>query len=496
MTSFSPVFAVAVAAAADAFEDLSRVPRERRARLLESLAAALESDREALADVADAETSLGVPRLLGEIARTAFQLRAFADVARRGDWLDATIDTAIDAPPPRGRPGLRAMRVPIGPVAVYAASNFPFAFSTLGGDVASALAAGCPVVVKSHPGHPETSRRVAGIAARCVAAAGFPPGTFAALDGLDTEASAALVRASGIRAVGFTGSTGVGRRLLDAIGERPDPIPFFGELGSVNPVVLTAGAVAERGPALGAELAAGAALGMGQFCTQPGVILVPDGAHGDAFVEALAAGLGEAPVHPLLGPSIAEGFSRAVAEAARHRAVRTLLGDGTGRDPGHTLLATTATDAITSPALLEERFGPATLVVRFATEKEACDVLSAIGGSLTGSLHATPEELADSDGPAARVATALGRIAGRVLFAGVPPGVAVTEAMHHGGPWPASSRPDTTSVGARAIERWTRRVTWQSAPEAVLPVALRDANPEGIARTVNGERTREPVRAR
>ena len=478
----------AVAAAADAFEAFSRTSRETRAALLDALADALEAERAALVAAADAETSLGTARLDGEVSRTAFQLRRFAGVARRGDHLDATIDTAVDAPPPAGRPDLRAMRVPLGPVAVYAASNFPFAFSTLGGDTASALAAGCTVVMKPHPGHPETSRLVAGMASRTIADAGLPAGTFVPLSDLDVAASAALVRMPNIRAVGFTGSTGAGRALLDAIGRRPDPIPFFGELGAVNPVVLTGGALGARGDALASAFAGAATLGMGQFCTKPGVLLVPEGEAGDGFVEAFAARVGEAATHPLLNDRIAAGFEAAVGAAADHAAVRVVVGDATAGT--HTVLETGAADALADPALLDEMFGPAALIVRYAGADEAARVLLSIEGSLTASLHAEDDEL---DALAGSLLPALQRVSGRLLFEGVPPGVAVTGAMQHGGPWPSSSRSDATSVGDRAIERWLRRVAWQSAPAAVLPAELRDVGPEGLARTVDGVRTAAAV---
>ena len=357
-----PVPTEAVAAAADAFETFSRTSRETRAMLLDALADVLEVERATLVAAADAETFLGAARLDGEVSRTAFQLRRFGSVARRGDYLDATIDTALDAPPPAGRPDLRAMRVPLGPVAVYAASNFPFAFSTLGGDTASALAAGCTVVVKPHPGHLETSRQVA------------------------------------------------------------------------------------------------------------------------------EARVGEAATHPLLNDRIRSGFEAAVGAAADHAAVRLVAGDATAGT--HTVLETGAADALAEPALLDEMFGPAALIVRYADADEAARVLGSIAGSLTASLHAEEHEL---DGLAGSLLPALQRVSGRLLFEGVPPGVAVTGAMQHGGPWPSSSRSDSTSVGDRAIERWLRRVAWQSAPGAVLPEELRDVGPDGLARTVDGVRTAAAV---
>ena len=479
-----PLLTEAVAAAADAFETFSRTSRETRAALLDALAGALEANRATLVAAADAETSLGAARLDGEVSRTAFQLRRFGSVARRGDYLDATIDTALDAPPPAGRPDLRAMRVPLGPVAVYAASNFPFAFSTLGGDTASALATGCTVVMKPHPGHPETSRLVGEIARRTIAEAGLPTGTFTPLPDLDVAAGAALVRMPGVRAVGFTGSTAAGRALLDAIGRRPDPIPFFGELGAVNPVVLTPGAIRARGDVLATALAGAATLGMGQFCTKPGVLLVPEGEAGDAFVEAFAARVGEAATHPLLNDRIRSGFEAAVGAAAEHAAVRVVAGDASAGT--HTVLETGAADALADPALLDEMFGPAALIVRYADADEAARVLRSVAGSLTASLHAEEHEL---DGLAGSLLPALQRVSGRLLFEGVPPGVAVTGAMQHGGPWPSSSRSDATSVGDRAIERWLRRVAWQSAPAAVLPEELRDVGPKGLVRTVDGVRT-------
>jgi NADP-dependent aldehyde dehydrogenase len=456
-----------VGRATEAAEALAAWPRERRADLLDALADALEGDRDALVAEADRETALGPERLGGEVSRTAYQLRFFAGVVREGAYLEATIDHA--GPTPMGpRPDLRRMLVPLGPVAVYAASNFPFAFSVLGGDTASALAAGNPVVVKAHPGHPATSVRVARLAELAVAASGAPSGTFALVHGFDTGRR--LVSHPAIRAAGFTGSLAGGRALADAAAARPAPIPFYGELSSINPVLVTPSGALQDAVGYGAGLAASVLQGGGQFCTKPGLVLVPAGEAGDRLVAALAEAIERAPALPALTAGMADAYEQGVAARSSGAALRARAEQA---EPGTTrpALLEVAAGSLT-PQLVEECFGPLAVVVRYGSEAEAVAVVEQVEGSLTASI--LTGGAGDRDLPAARAA--LAARAGRVLYDGYPTGVAVSWAQHHGGPWPSTNTLHT-SVGATAIRRFLRPLAWQQAPEHALPPELRDGPP-------------------
>ena len=448
--------------------------RARRAALLRAAAERLHAAGPELIAAADAETALGEARLTGELARTVFQLRYFAELVDRaaepGGFLDIRRDHADPALTPP-RPDLYRVKLPLGVVGVFAASNFPFAFSVPGGDTASALAAGCPVVVKAHPDHPETSERVAAALRAAAHEVGVPEGTVGLVHGF--EAGPALVRHPMLAGVGFTGSPRGGRALFDLAAARPRPIPFHGELGSVNPVLVTAAALAAAGA--GEELARGLVgsftLGMGQFCTKPGLVLVPAGAAGDAFEKAVADATAQVPSGVLLDARMREAFLDGFARRAGLADVQTLAPAGPAATPGAPqavragVLSVPATAALrgSHEVLLEECFGPATVLVRYTDTAEADAVLARLDGCLTATLH-TPA--ADPDATAHLAA--LARFAGRVLFGGWPTGVAVADAMHHGGPYPASTSP-STSVGATAVERWLRPVSFQSVPEQLLP---------------------------
>ncbi|MEY9873573.1 NADP-dependent aldehyde dehydrogenase [Streptacidiphilus sp. MAP12-33] len=448
--------------------------RARRAALLRAAAERLHAEGPALIAAADAETALGTARLTGELARTTFQLRYFADLvdaaAEPGGFLDVRRDGADPTLTPP-RPELYRVKVPLGVVGVFAASNFPFAFSVPGGDTASALAAGCPVVVKAHPDHPETSERVATALRAAAVEVGLPAGTIGLLHGF--EAGPELVRHPLLTGVGFTGSPRGGRALFDVAAARPRPIPFHGELGSVNPVLVTAAALAGPGSAeqLAGALAGSFTLGMGQFCTKPGLVLLPAGEAGDAFEKALADAAAQVPAGVLLDPRMREAFLDGFAVRAGLAEVRTLAPAGPAPGPEAPLavrpgvLSVPAASALrgSHEALLEECFGPATVLVRYADPVEADAILSRLDGCLTATLH-TPAT--DPDAPAHLAA--LARFAGRVLFGGWPTGVAVADAMHHGGPYPASTS-TATSVGATAVDRWLRPVSFQTVPEALLP---------------------------
>ena len=456
-----------VARARTAFPAWRDADAATRARWLRALADALDAAVDELVEIADRETRLGGTRLRGEVARTTGQLRLFAGVVEEGSYLELTVDDADpSATPPR--PELRRLLVPLGVVAVFSASNFPFAFSVCGGDTASALAAGNPVVVKAHSGHPELSRRTAQIAAAALEAAGAPSGSLALVEG--RAAGNALVEHPAVRAAGFTGSVTGGRALFDLASGRPDPIPFYGELGSLNPVVVTRGAAAARREELAAGLVGSFTLGSGQFCTKPGVVFAPRGA---GFEDAVAAQVADAHGGPLLTDRITEAFPEGVDRLAADPSA-TVIAHGAASDGARPVVIATDAAAIAErpDVLLEEVFGPATLLVAYDDEEQLLRAIAAVPGSLTATLHAEEHEEVDA------LVDALTAVAGRVLFAGWPTGVAVTWSQHHGGPWPATTSLHT-SVGATAIRRFLRPVAYQDAPQRLLPAPLRD---EALAR--------------
>lgn len=460
--------------------------RTVRAAFLRSAADELEAAKGTLVEVADAETALGPVRLTGELARTCYQLRAFADIVDEGAFLDVVIDHPDDtATPPV--PDLRRYKVPLGVVAVYSASNFPFAFSVPGGDTASALAAGCPVVVKAHPDHPGLSELVARVLRRAAALHGIPEGVLGLVHGF--EAGVELVRHPLVAAAGFTGSVRGGRALFDAAATRPVPIPFHGELGSLNPVLVTEAAAAERAEAIGAGLAGSMTLGVGQFCVKPGLVLAPAGAAGDRLVKSLTDAVSDTDAGVLLDHRMRDDFVAGVAERAQLPDVESPVTPGAGGE--HSVSA----GFLTVPAsrlaaegehdlLLEECFGPVTVVVRYEDDAEVRSVLTRLPGNLTATVHLSEEEGA-GQGRGAEILGELTPLAGRVLVNAWPTGVAVAPAQHHGGPYPATTS-TSTSVGGTAIERWLRPVAYQNTPQALLPQELRDDNPLGLPRRFNG----------
>lgn len=451
-----------VAASNVAFAQYARSSVATRSALLRGLADALDAQRATLVPLADSETQLGSARLNGELDRTAFQLRGFAAQVDRGAAFAFTDDPAVSGPPPAGHAHLMRVRTPVGPVAMFSASNFPFAFSVLGGDTASALAAGCTVVVKAHPGHPALSRALATLAQGVVAAQGLPAGVFGMVEGESVEVGTALVAHPGICAVAFTGSVRGGLALQRVAKARPRPIPFFGELGSVNPVVALPAALQAKGTELAQGLAGSITLGCGQFCTSPGIIVVPVGDTGDGFVGALASALKASAPHAMLTPSIRKGFETGKALWAAHPKLKMLLNDSVSANdlPRPFLAQVHASDFIADVTLHDEVFGPAALVVRVDSVTQAVDVLRAIGGSLTATIWGA--DTASEDNMA--LVHLASQIAGRVLFSGFPTGVAVSAGQQHGGPFPSSTEPFTTSVGWAALDRFLRPVSLQDAP--------------------------------
>jgi NADP-dependent aldehyde dehydrogenase len=464
------------AAAAEALEALGRAGR---ADMLAGMAAAVEARRAELVEVATRETGFTTAKLDGEVTRAAYQLRFFGDVLRDGGYLEATIDPAGDTPT-GPRPDLRRLLVPIGPVAVFGASNFPFAFSVMGGDTASALAAGCPVVAKAHESHPATSKLSYEVLAE---AAGNSSAAVQLVYG--RQAGATLVAHPDVRAVGFTGSLAGGQALLDIINRRDDPIPFYGELSSLNPVIVTPAAAAERGATIGAELVASFTLGAGQLCTKPGLVLIPDNADGDVIAAAVRDAMEAVAVQPLLNERIYTTYHDETTELGEHADVST-LGEAKGpAGPGFSVEPVAFQTDVSRLAgeLVGEIFGPVTVLARYpAAEVEdgTATALSALPRSLTATIH----HGSDENALVARLTDIARPRAGRIIYNGFPTGVAVSWAQTHGGPWPSTNSLHT-SVGATAIRRFLRPVTYQNAPVAVLPKELRDEYRD-IPRRING----------
>jgi len=479
-TKVAEVIALADVASSVAL-DFARRPLSWRAGLLREMADELEVDAVKLVDLALDETALGRPRLEGELRRTTFQLRFFADVVEDGAFLLASIDHAKDSPM-GPLPDLRRMRVPLGPVAVFGSSNFPFAFSVPGGDTASALAAGCPVVIKAHPAHPATSQACFDALVRGARKGGAPEGLLSLVFGFD--AGVALVDAPPISAVGFTGSVPAGRALWSRANARPSPIPFFGELGAANPLVVTPAAAKERASEIGAGAAASMTLGVGQFCTKPGLLFVPQDHSGDALVASLVHALNELSPMTMLSEGIADHFrSGSVAVASVEGNRRLVGGDDDGTSVGAQLFEVSARVFAdrSSTALREETFGPLAIVVRYHSRDDLTAALEGADAALTFSVFTST-----NDEDAAWLVELGQSKAGRVIANGYPTGVGVSWSMQHGGPWPATTNSSATSVGAGGVDRWLRPVTFQSVPEELLPEALRDDNPLGVTQRVDG----------
>jgi alpha-ketoglutaric semialdehyde dehydrogenase len=457
-----------VAAAEESFEIYGSLPPERIALFLEKIAEEILELGDSLLDFAGAETALPRERLTGERMRTVNQLRLFAVVVRKGTWKDVRIDPAIPDRQPLRRPDLRRTLVPIGPVAVWAASNFPLAFSVAGGDTASALAAGCPVIVKAHPGHPQTSEMVASAIRKAIAELGLPTGVFGMVQGSSPDVSLRLVRHPGVKAGAFTGSLKAGRALFDEAAKRAEPIPFFAEMGSVNPVFVLSGASAERGDAIVEGLFQSVNMGVGQFCTCPGVVVGMDvGMALDRFAEQLRIRFSQASAGTMLTSAITKSYCNAVDRIAGLSGVRTTRGAGSAPQP--VLFEVGAATFLTHPELRHEVFGPSTILVRCSTQAEMESVARALEGSLTATVHGTDGDLRAQP----KLLTLLARKVGRLVFNGFPTGVEVCDAMQHGGPYPATTDPRFTSVGTAAIVRFGRPICFQDCPPEFLPAELR-----------------------
>ena len=473
--------------AESAFDGFRAVSGEVRALFLERIADEIVALGDPLIARAAQETGLPVARLTGERARTAGQLRMFADIARHHTWVDARIDTAIPDRQPAPKPDIRRVLAPIGPVVVFGSSNFPLAFSVAGGDTASALASGNPVVVKAHSAHPGTSELVARAVHRAIAACGLPAGVFSMLHGPGAVIGMALVRHPAARAVGFTGSRTAGRALFDAAAARPEPIPVFAEMSSLNPLFILPEAGAERGNQIAEGLRGSLTLGVGQFCTKPGLIFGLESPAFDDFGQTFARAIeGVAPgtmLHEGIRDAYRSGLDRVLGLRGVTVAARSAQPSDQNRTHAEAVIA--RTDVATfreHPELAEEVFGPFGLLIAAKTIRELEDTAASLEGQLTATLHGTEGDLRNAE----RLVRILERKAGRLIVNGFPTGVEVCPSMHHGGPYPATTDVRFTSVGTAAIYRFVRPVCYQDMPAALLPDTLKDNNPLRIWRTVNG----------
>ncbi len=486
----------ALAAAAVAFADYrARTPGDR-ARFLDTIAAEIEALGDELLQRAHAETGLPLARITGERGRTCAQLRLFAQLVREGSWVDARIDPALPDRQPAPRPDLRRMLQPLGPVVVFGSSNFPLAFSVAGGDTASALAAGCPVVVKAHRAHAGTAELVGTAIGRAVSAAGLPAGVFSMIHGDGATVGLAMVKHPATAAVGFTGSRTAGRALFDAAAARPHPIPVFAEMSSLNPVFLLPGAIRERAPALAQGLLASFTLGVGQFCTKPGLVFALRSPETDEFLQQLAGAVRKAPCGTMLTAGIRDAFVANRGKVTAVAGVEGIAESGSAADAARTEAPASVATApgrlfLDHPELATEAFGPFTLAVLAADVDELNACAAALEGQLTATVHGTAADLAG----ARPLLSVLEQKAGRLLVNGFPTGVEVSPAMNHGGPYPATTDVRFTSVGTAAILRFARPVCYQSFPDPLLPPALQNANPLGLLRLVDGRYTRDPIGA-
>lgn len=468
------------------------LPGRERARFLRHIAAGIEAIGAQIVERAHRETALPDARLNGELARTVNQLRLFAQVAEEGSWANARIDPAQPERKPLPRADIRSVLRPLGPVAVFGSSNFPLAFSVAGGDTASALAAGNPVIVKAHSAHPGTSELVGQVVSESVRACSLPAGVFALLFGAGSELGAALVAHPVVKAVGFTGSLSAGRSLMRVAALRPEPIPCFMEMSSSNPLLVLPEALATRGAQIANGLFASFTLGVGQFCTKPGLVYLPRNEAADALVATLKSLVEQSQASPMLTETICGNSALGVAARKRNSAVETLAEGAAGTGASYAapaLFEVSGSQMLRSPELAQEIFGPSTLVIRYQDRVELLALLNAVEGQLTATVHGTDADIAaNSD-----LIAILERKAGRLVVNGFPTGVEVCHAMVHGGPFPATSESRMTSVGTQAIYRFVRPVCYQDFPQAALPDELKNENPLGIWRLVDGEFTQAAV---
>lgn len=472
----------AVALAGEAFPVYSALTGKVRAGFLRAIASEIEAIAEAIAERGPQETGLPEARLRGETARTTGQLRLFADLIEEGSWVDARIEHAIPGRQPVPKPDLRSMHRPLGPVAVFCASNFPLAFSVAGGDTASALAAGCPVVAIAHQAHPGLAELVAGAVVRAALATGMPEGVFSLLYGGGRTIGTAVVQDPIIQAVGFTGSRAGGTSLMAVAANREQPIPVYAEMSSVNPVVILPGALARGEKELAEAFFGSLTLGVGQFCTNPGLVFLPEGQGAD-FIKRLGELAAAASPGTMLSDTICRSYAETVEAVGGTEGVETIgRVNGGDRQGGAAIFSVSLRRFLEEDLLKGEMFGPAALIVRGSVD-EIEAAIPELEGQLTGTIHGTEDELLARP---SLVAALQGKV-GRLIFNGFPTGVEVCHSMVHGGPFPSTSDGRSTSVGTMSIHRFTRAVAWQGFPESGLPAELQEANPLGIRRLVDGK---------
>lgn len=468
----------AVEKAAAAFLEYSKKSPSEKADFLDAIGDEIMALGDDLIERCMKESGLPEGRLTGERGRTVNQLKLFADVVRDGSWVDARIDT--------GEPDVRSMQKALGPVGVFGASNFPLAFSVAGGDTASALAAGCPIVVKAHPSHPGTCELVGKAILKAAEKTGMPDGVFSLVHGTSHEAGLAIVRHPKIKAVGFTGSYGGGKALFDEANKRPEPIPVYAEMGSTNPVFILPGALKERKDSMAEELAGSVSLGVGQFCTSPGLVFHPESDDAASFQSSLTEQMKNISAGVMLNEGIQKNYQSGLEELSNVAGVEVLAqgpSDENGFRGATALFRASASTYFKNQSLEEEIFGPSTLLLSSSDKEEMVRAAKQLKGHLTATIHGTEEDLEEySD-----LIEILEQKVGRIIFNGYPTGVRVCHAMIHGGPFPATTDSRTTSVGTSAIQRFARPVCYQDFPETTLPDELKDANPLGIWRLVDGE---------
>ena len=468
---------------------LAALSGAEKAKFLRTVADNVEGIVEDLVSIVTSETGLPEPRVRGETGRTSGQLRLFADLVEEGSWVDARIDHAMPDRQPIPKPDLRSMLRPIGPVGVFCASNFPLAFSVAGGDTASALASGCPVIVKAHHAHPGSALAVGHAVIAAVKSCGLPEGTFSLLYGGGRTVGQRLVKHPALKAVGFTGSRSGGRALFDLAAARPEPIPVYAEMSSVNPIFLLPSVLADRSEEFAAGLQGSAVMGVGQFCTNPGVVIHEKGDVGDAFKTAYAELMSQAPVSAMLHSGIRDAYGEGVSARSGSSNIEVLTDAGEGRGTGGceaaaSAFATDARSYLGDASLADEVFGPSTLLVACEGREEMLEIAGGLEGQLTASIFGKAEELADHQDLVDVLETKVGRL----LFNQFPTGVEVCHSMVHGGPYPATTDGRSTSVGTGAILRFARPVCYQGFPTERLPEELKDGNSLGIKRVVDGER--------
>jgi alpha-ketoglutaric semialdehyde dehydrogenase len=480
--------------AGQAFGTYGRLSGREKAAFLRKIAEGIEALGEKLVTRATQETGLPAGRITNETGRTCGQLRLFAELVEEGSWVDARIDRANPQRQPLPKPDVRSMLQPIGPVVVFAPSNFPLAFSVAGGDTASALAGGNPVIVKAHHAHPGTAELVGAVISEAARACDLPEGVFSLLYGAGSEVGTALVKHPAMKAVGFTGSRAAGQALMRAAASRPEPIPVYAEMSSINPFVILPGALRQDFTELAAGLHGSVTLGAGQFCTNPGLVLLPDDANAAAFTVKLATLMSNAERFTMLTPGTCSSYHAGVSTRAHETRVTTVVKQAvepgsTGCHSGTALFQTDGASFLADPELSAEIFGPSTLLVNYSSRDQLLEIVRALEGQLTATVHGTEQDLREFGD----LVAALERRAGRLIFNGFPTGVEVCHSMVHGGPFPATSDGRSTSVGTRAILRFARQVCYQSFPDSALPAELKNNNPLKIWRMVDGSPGREAL---